>query len=244
MKNKDCKIPNIEVLENSLAIIGWEEGTAGQIHSWLEETSEYHIACFINPSDQPLNINVGGIHRDATQFSYPTKDGFKNKPLINASKWYDVVSDLKINKVLVTTGDPYQRYEEINHANEHNIDLINAFHPTSIIMEDAIIKANVILHAKTFVGYRAEIFSGSIIDSGSQIDHHCVLGKCVKIDPGVILAGNVTVGDFTTIHTGSVIKNRIRIGEDSIIGAGSVIIEDVPSSVTVVGVPGKIIKRH
>ena len=48
----------IRVKDNSVAIVGWEEGTAGQIHSWLENTGIHHIACFINPSDKPLNIDV------------------------------------------------------------------------------------------------------------------------------------------------------------------------------------------
>ena len=75
---------NIQIQDNSVAIVGWEEGTAGQIHSWLENTGIHHIACFINPSDKPLNIDVRKIDRDASQFDYLTKVNFKNKPLINS----------------------------------------------------------------------------------------------------------------------------------------------------------------
>jgi len=235
---------DVKVQENSVAIVGWEEGTAGQIHSWLEKAGIYHIACFINPSNSGLNIDPRKIQRDARLFSYPTQNRFKDKPLINASHWADIIKEYGIDTILVTTDDSHQRFEQIRYAWEKGFELINAIHPTALILEDATIKENVILHAGAFVGYRAEVFPGTIIDSGSQIDHHCVLRNCVTIDPGVVMAGNVTVADFSTVHTGSVIKNRIRIGSNSIIGAGSVIIRDVPDNVTVAGVPGRIIKYH
>jgi sugar O-acyltransferase (sialic acid O-acetyltransferase NeuD family) len=235
---------NMKVQENSVAIVGWEEGSAGQIHSWLEKMGIYHIACFVNPTDKALRIDNRKIRREASQFSYPTKNSFKDKPLLNSSKWAPSLKEYGIKKVLITTDDLHHRFKQIHYADENDFELINAVHPTALVMEDAIIKKNVILNARAFVGYRAEVFSGSIIDSGSQIDHHCVIKYCVTIDPGVVMAGNVTIGDFSTVHTGSVIKNRIQIGNNSIIGAGSVIVEDVPNNVTVVGVPGKIIRHH
>ena len=44
----------VKVQDNSVAIIGWEEGTAGQVHSWIEQDGKYHIACFVNPSINKL----------------------------------------------------------------------------------------------------------------------------------------------------------------------------------------------
>ncbi len=234
--------PNIKASDNSIAIVGWHEGLAGQIHAWLERYTNYRVACFINPADVPPQITK--IQRDATQFSYPTESSFKDRPLVNSSNWFKILKELGINKVLVTTDNMKERYEQINQARENGLQLINAIHPTAIIMEDAIIYDNVILDAKVFVGYRAEVFSGVVMHTGAQIDHHCVLRECATIDPGVVFASNVTVGKFTRVHTGAVCKNRIKIGENSIIGAGSVIIENVPDNVTVVGVPGKIIKHH
>lgn len=238
------KAYNIKIQGNSVAIIGWEEGTAGQIHSWLEKTGKYHIACFINPIDIPIDIDPNKIDRDAIQFAYPTKISFKDKPLINSSNWVQELKQLDIKQVLVTTHDPYQRFKEINQARENGLTLISAIHPTAFIMEDAIVGDNVIMHAKSFVGYRAEVYLGTIIDTNAQVDHHNVIKECVTIDPGVVTAGNVTIGRYTQVHTGTVIINRKRIGKNSILGAGTVIIEDVPDNVTVVGVPGKIIKHH
>lgn len=222
------------------AIVGWQEGNAGQIHSWLENQGQ-QIACFVHPEDKQPTIEK--IHRDACQFSYPENNYFKDKPLICSSQWSDELRKLGITKVLITTDDMQQRHAQIEQARAAGFQLINAIHPTVTMMDGCIIGKNVIIHARAFIGYRAEIEDGVIINTGAQIDHHNVIRTCATIDPGVILAGNVTVGRYTRVHTAAVAKNKIRIGENSIIGAGTVIIEDVPDEVTVVGVPGRIIKR-
>ena len=144
---------------------------------------------------------------------------------------------------MVTTHDPHQRFKEINQARENGLTLINAIHPTALIMENAILGDNVIMHARAFVGYRSEVFSGTIIDTNAQLDHHNVIEECTTIDPRVVTGGNVTIGRYTKVHTGAIIINRIRIGENSILGAGTVIIKDVPDNVTVVGVPGRILDK-
>ena len=168
---------------------------------------------------------------------------FKNKPLLCSTRWFDKIKELGITKVLVTTDDMKPRSIQIEQAKSASLKLLNAIHPTVTIMEDARIGENVIIHAHAFIGYRTEIGDGAIINTGAQLDHHNVIRECATIDPGVILAGNVTIGRYTRIHTAAVVKNRIYIGEHSIIGAGAVIIEDVPDDVTVVGVPGRIIKH-
>ena len=53
-----------------------------------------------------------------------------------------------------------------------------------------------------------------------------------------------TVGDNVMISAGAKIIGSFRIGENSKIGAGSVVIEEVPPNCTVVGVPGRIVRRN
>ena len=45
------------------------------------------------------------------------------------------------------------------------------------------------------------------------------------------------------VSSGAKVLGSITIGENSKIGAGSVVVSDVPPNSTVVGVPGKVIKR-
>ena len=52
-----------------------------------------------------------------------------------------------------------------------------------------------------------------------------------------------TIGDNVMISAGAKIIGSFTVGENSKIGAGSVVLEEVPPNCTVVGVPGRIVKR-
>jgi len=237
---------NIQVTPNSIAIVGWEDGGPGQVHSWLEKATGYHIACFVNPSNEPPHVNIEyeRNRREAKNFNYPAKDSFKGQPLVTSLNWADVLLNLGINKVLVMTNDNRERLKNIELAKEKGLEFISAIHPSALILEDALIHDNVIIYARATVGYRAEVHSGAVLNTNAQIDHHNVLYKCVRIDPGVVTAGNVTLHECATVHTGAVIINKIRVGADAVIGAGSVVIRDVPDKATVIGVPGKEMKKE
>jgi len=217
---------NIEVKSNSIAIVGWYEGTAGRIETWLEKTHKYHIACFINPSNNPPNIKQNKIKRDSSQFSYPTKDSFKSRPLINKLDWAKYLIKLGINKALITTDDQKERYKQITYAKKKKINLINAIHPKANVMSNVILKNNIIIHEDSTIGYKVELYDGAFID-GAYLAHHTVVKECSTILPGCITGGNVTIGKFSRLYLGAIITNKISIGNNTVIGAGSRILKNV-----------------
>lgn len=228
-------------MSNQVAFIGWHEGSAGQIHSWFEQSSSYKVACFVHTEDEEPSIIK--IPRSVSQFSYPENSTFKKLPLICAKDWTSALKKMGITKVLVTTPVASERAVHINEALDAGLELVSAIHPSCLILPEAIMGKNVIMHAKSFVGYRAELQDGVILNTGAQVDHHCFIGKCVTIDPGVVMAGNVTIEAECTVHTAVVIKNKITIKKGSIIGAGSVVIRDVDENQTMVGVPAQPIQK-
>ena len=230
---------NILVKGNSVAIVGFNDGTAGRLETWLEKTHNYHIACFINPSDTSLDIDPSQIQRDVSKFSYPTKYEFKKRPLVNKLKWAEYLIEVGIKKVLVTTDDPKQRYEEICYAKKNNLKLINAIHPTAFIMDDVKMMKNIILHERAFVGYRSELYDGVIID-GAHLGHHNVIKECSEIVTGAVFGGNVTIGRFTRVYLGAIIKHRVQVGESVVIGAGSVVLQNVNDGALVIQKPGRV----
>ena len=234
-----------DVRENSIAIVAWDEGTAGQIHSWIGDIG-YHVACFVNVADCPPNVNVAyeRPRREAKQFDFPMGNTFKGLPLISAIDWPKALLEAGINKALVMVPDQRERLRSIDRARQEGITLINAIHPTATIMKDVILHDNIALFARAYIGYRAELLPGVLVNTGSQIDHHNVVKECAHIDTGVTTAGNVVIEPFARIHTGAKIINNIKIGEGSIVGAGAVIIDHVPENVTVVGVPARTVKQH
>lgn len=104
-----------------------------------------------------------------------------------------------------------------------------------------------------------EIHPGATIGKGLFIDHGigviigetAIVGDNVTMYQGVTLGGtgkeqgkrHPTIGNNVMISAGAKILGSFTIGENSKIGAGSVVLSEVPPNSTVVGVPGRIVKR-
>ena len=105
-----------------------------------------------------------------------------------------------------------------------------------------------------------EIHPGATIASGVFIDHGAglVIGETAIVEKGVMLYHGVTLGGtgkdtgkrHPTVREGALISAHaqvigpIEIGAKAKVGAGAVVVSDVPSDVTVVGVPAKIVRVH
>lgn len=105
-----------------------------------------------------------------------------------------------------------------------------------------------------------EIHPGAKIGKGFFIDHGhgviigetAVIGDNVTLYQGVTLGGtgkehgkrHPTIGDNVMISAGAKVLGSFTIGANSKIGAGSVVLEEVPPGSTVVGVPGRVVKRN
>jgi serine O-acetyltransferase len=99
----------------------------------------------------------------------------------------------------------------------------------------------------------AQIGKGFFIDHGNGviIGETSVIGDNVTLYQGVTLGGtgkeqgkrHPTVGNNVMISTGAKVLGSFKIGDNSKIGAGSVVLEEVPPGSTVVGVPGRVVKR-
>jgi serine O-acetyltransferase len=100
----------------------------------------------------------------------------------------------------------------------------------------------------------AQICPGFFIDHGTGvvIGETTEIGKNVTLFQGVTLGGtgkergkrHPTLRDNVVVSAGDTVIGPIEIGKNSKIGAGSVVINDVPDEATVVGVPGRIVKRN
>jgi len=100
----------------------------------------------------------------------------------------------------------------------------------------------------------AKIGEGFFIDHGTGvvIGETAEIGKNVSMYQGSTLGGtgkdtgkrHPTIRDNVTISAGASILGPIKIGSNSKIGAGAVVINSVPEECTVVGVPGRIVKKN
>jgi serine O-acetyltransferase len=111
----------------------------------------------------------------------------------------------------------------------------------------------------------ARFFTGIEIHPGAEIGKRCFIdhgmavvigetteiGDDVTIYQAVTLGGtgkdvgkrHPTIGNNVVISSGAKVLGPFKVGDNSKIGAGSVVLEEVPANCTVVGVPGKIVRR-
>ena len=116
-----------------------------------------------------------------------------------------------------------------------------------------------------FISNIGRFFTGIDIHPGANIGRRCFidhgmgtvigetadLGDDVTLYQGVTLGGtslnkgkrHPTIEDHVVITTGATVLGPVTIGARSRIGAGSVVIHAVPPDATVVGIPGRVVRR-
>lgn len=116
-------------------------------------------------------------------------------------------------------------------------------HPQAIVSPSATIGGGTVIFAGAVVHAAAAVGEAVIVNTRAVVEHDCRVGDGVHLSPGAILCGGVTVEDGAWIGAGSTIIPGVRVGAGATIGAGAVILVDVPAGATVVGNPGRIIRR-
>jgi len=86
---------------------------------------------------------------------------------------------------------------------------------------------------------------------GVVIGETCEIGDDVVLYQGVTLGGtgkekgkrHPTIGNNVVIASGAKVLGSFTVGDNSRVGANAVVLQEVPANSTVVGIPGKIVKR-
>ena len=120
--------------------------------------------------------------------------------------------------------------------------------PARLLSWFARLLTNIDIHPGATIGERLFIDHGA----GVVIGETAVIGDDVTMYHGVTLGGtswspgkrHPTIEDGALIGAGAKILGPITVGPRARIGANSVVIEDVPPEMTVVGIPGRIVREE
>ncbi|WP_456288557.1 acetyltransferase [Paenibacillus sp. AK002] len=149
-----------------------------------------------------------------------------------------------VNCFIVAVGNNKIRKSIYKRLIQLGLEPINAISKSSYVSPNAHIGKGIVVVAGAVINPCSTIHDNVIINTLTGIDHDCVVGAHAHIAPGASLAGGVRVGEGAFIGMKASVVPEKTIGEWSIIGSGAVVVSDIPSAVTVVGVPAKKILKQ
>ena len=145
----------------------------------------------------------------------------------------------------IATGDNFMRAKHYKTIKEKtNKEPLNCIHKSAIISSSSIIGYGNLICPLSLLHTNSNIGNCTIINSGSIIEHDCIVNDFSQISPNTTLCGRVKIDEYSFIGASSVIIPDIHISKYSIIGAGSVVTDYVTENVMVAGVPAKIKKTN
>lgn len=170
-----------------------------------------------------------------------------------------IVSYIKEEIAVIKERDPaiksskevllYPSFKAILHYRlAHKFYLQKHYFLARYVSQHAVRKTGIEIHPGATIG------KGLFIDHGSGviIGETAILGDNITLYQGVTLGGtgkeqgkrHPTLEDNVMVSAGAKVIGSFTVGKNSKIGAGSVVVKAVPPNCTVVGVPGRIIKRE
>jgi carbonic anhydrase/acetyltransferase-like protein (isoleucine patch superfamily) len=102
----------------------------------------------------------------------------------------------------------------------------------NIVGESAVTKS--VLHnegiqvfEQAYIGPNVSIGNNVVVNTGSIIEHDCILGESSFISPGAIVLGSARIGSSVFVGAGAIIFPGVVISSGEVIPAGSKVTKDL-----------------
>jgi sugar O-acyltransferase (sialic acid O-acetyltransferase NeuD family) len=154
----------------------------------------------------------------------------------------NICADQFVSEVVIAVGDNWWRRKVCSDLAQTCPDLKFPVvkHPSAIVASSAQVGRGTAILAGSHVGPGSRVGEFCIVNTGSSIDHDCVMHDFSSLAPGVYGGGLVQIGECSAIGVGASISDRISIGRHTVVGTGAVVVRDIPDLVVAYGNPARV----
>jgi sugar O-acyltransferase (sialic acid O-acetyltransferase NeuD family) len=126
----------------------------------------------------------------------------------------------KADWAVVAIGNNKLRSELTARLIDVGFEIATVVHPASIVSPSAVIGCGTVIMAGAIIGTEAKLGIGVIVNSGANVDHHCVVGDFGHLGVNACMAGGSSLGVGTWIQAGSALGYGVKVAPSTVILAG------------------------
>jgi sugar O-acyltransferase (sialic acid O-acetyltransferase NeuD family) len=201
---------------------------AKEVFIWTKDTltTEEIFKGFIDNNDQKKEVSIGGMFYPIIQ-----EIDFLNRisPSTNVSLFFGVGNPRLIEKI-------FKKFQNYNFPNLIHPNTSGDFSSVKMGVGN-IITPGCILTVDISIG------NCNIFNLNTTIGHDTIIGDFNVFNPGCHISGGTKIGSSNFFGTNSSVLQHLNIQNGNTIGAMTLINKDLSSDMTIVGVPGRLLKK-
>ncbi|NLF02410.1 MAG: acetyltransferase [Anaerolineales bacterium] len=163
-------------------------------------------------------------------------------PIVGAGEWLTAHAHVD---VVIAIGSPKTRWHVARRVRAlGHTRFATLVHPSASIGARCQIGAATIIYPGVLIDTDVTLGEFVLVNKACTLGHDAQIGAYTTLSPGVNLGGAAHIGAGCDLGINSCTVQGVVVGAWSVIGAGAVVLGELPSNVTAVGVPAKVIKQR